>query len=357
MSIASRNRNIGLGVLGAAAAVGAGLAIASAYADKPKNGTGALNQSLFYTIDPSKWYTVFPYAFEIRDGKGAALYRFFLPIPPQSMTTQQMSTSEAHATIGGVVEETSAPVFQSITLVGTTGMSLRSDSVTGSAADTDLNLKQRDDFGELTGESGILGRLRSNLGSALIGNTLGALEQEHPLPFEGFGSAVNSSKKFVTGMRGAQSESAGFLSKILGQKPEKRTTPFANGFSWSHALRQFFLVYAREHSVNPDWGLYFIDNKAGFQVRCVPRSVQFQQTAQSPFTQQYNIVLKCWHLKTSDSSNIKRLDRFAKGGDLANVETASLTGAVSKLKNVAKNFMRPGGVAGAFTKNTLGSVV
>lgn len=337
--------------------------------------SGAYNPSLFYKIDPSSWYETFPFSFDIREsGSSGSLKdgpfqitdipgsyikcRFFLPIPPQNYTIQDMSTSEAHATIGGVVEEINSPVFSMITLVGTTGLSLNSPNV-GDGIDKDLLTVGRKYIDEV--ESSKLGKLLKNIAFSAINNIL--LEQEDQLQYQNSPSAVNTPQTTLIDsmFKDANVDSGNFFEKMASnfvQTFEGKQVPkneFSNGWAWSQALRQFFLIFQRERSKNPNLELYFVDHKSRAHYRCVPRSVQFQQNSNMPYLINYTIILKCWQIQ--DVSDIalqaKKIDRF--NGDLKEVATASITGIVSKVGKLTNSLNRFPSVAGSFVRNSTGS--
>lgn len=320
---------------------------------------------LFYNIQPENWHKTFPFYFDIMKG-GSVVVRFFLPIPPQSLTVQAMSTSEAHATIGGVVEETSAPVFWTVTLAGTTGLSSNDPGLNG-WQDNQLSPRFRQVFDELTGLTNPFARL---IGGALDG-ALSAFDAENLLPYASAGSAVNTPPKgaqMVSALAeaGAADNTAkenpfDKITKHLGKTfaPPKAGSPtvFSNGFSWSHGLQQLFLIYQRAKSQDPSYELYFVNVKANTGHRCVARSVQFQQNDQTPYISSYVIVLKCWDLQDAayTANSRSEVDRFK--GDLKEVYTASFTSAVSKIGNVMRKFNRKSDVAGALVKNSIGSIL
>ncbi|NBP02905.1 MAG: hypothetical protein EBU90_22895 [Proteobacteria bacterium] len=325
-------------------------------------GGGALgftgfNSYLFYSIDPSNWYKTYPFVFEVRKNRELQC-RFFLPIPPQNYTIQDMSTAEAHATIGGVVEEINKPVFSMITLVGTTGLSINSPFL-GNGVEQDLTINQRKMLDEITRTNTfagkILSQLRNNV-SDLI--SLSFTEQETSLPYQDAPSSVNTpSKGALTQLFNPTSgDTENWLEKMNPfKKIDIPNTAFTNGWAWSQALRQFFLIYQRERSEDSALELYFSDYKSNTTYRCVPRSAQFQQNANTPYLINYTIILKCWNLLDANAEfgTQKDINRFDT--DLKEVNTASITGVVSKVGKIANNLNRFPSVAGSFLRNSTGS--
>ncbi len=324
----------------------------------------AINFDLFYKIAPSYWYQTFPFAFEI-ENEGRLLCRFFLPIPPQNYTIQDMSTSEAHATIGGVVEEVNAPVFSMITLVGTTGLSINMPNIgRGYADEVQLNVKSRKFIDDLVGtKNNPLARMVQQL----TDGALSLVEVEKQLPYQRSGSAVNTPK--TAGSDGTHNTVSQLFTEVAEpaatswtdrinpfseNMPEVPVSEFTNGWGWSQALRQFFMIYQREREKNPNLGLHFSDYKSRASYRCVPRSVQFTQNANAPFLLNYTIILKCWDLgdAETDDFNFKAVDRF--NGDLSEVYTTSISGAFNKLSGLANSMNRSPSIAGSFLRNSTG---
>jgi len=341
--------------------------------------------SLFYDIRPGNWYKTFPFFFEIMDqidDTPVLSARFFLPIPPQNMTVQDLSTSEAHATIGGVVEETTSGVFSLITMVGTTGLSSSQTDLT--RASTDLNPQFRKYLDDLAGRTNPVAKLVGSLATEVVNGIVDrvaafATGETSSLPYQNLGSAVPSSnidslentKRSVSELFPRQvsgGQKPGFFGALanalassvgLGDtNADGFRTPFANGFSWSHALRQLFLVYQREKSKNNNLALYFVDAKAGTRYRCVVRSAQFTQNARNPYLISYNISLKCWEISNTEGGvSDKNIDRFAEGGDLAVVNVLNATAVVTATRPLLNAWTRPGSVAGSMVKSSTASII
>jgi len=345
--------------------------------------------SLFYSIRPADWYKTFPFIFEISNGTesitaietveerpplidpswfpksqdpnkmgslfkprqatvtkshGTSPQRFFLPIPPQSMSVQFIPTAEATATIGGVVEETSAPVFATITLTGTTGVSITNKGMTRNESGAVIpNVSQRVSYDELTNQGNIISRVGNSVVNVIDeAVNLLALTPEKTLPFSRFGSAVRTpaNPQATTGggdstivknlpLEAKGDPEVGYWQKVgagaLGGFLDSNipASAFSNGYSWDHALRQFFLIYQRERAKNTQLALYFIDVKSNNRWRCVPRAIQFTKSSSNPYQSNYNIVLKCWNLGEVDESVGRKnpQDRFK--GDLREVYTVN----------------------------------
>lgn len=319
---------------------------------------------LFYKINPSNWYQTFPYYFDIiNSGTGDVNLRFFLPIPPQNMTVQHAPASEVHATLGGAVEETSLPMFYTITLAGTTGMSLSMSSAIGRLPN------QRKTFANLTGNKGIVGKVINDALGAISGVTSDIIGGgEIPLPFFRQGSAVDTPKEGPVDPNAFPIPSEGGVAKGFGEKMLSNLASavgliggedpqlLSNGFSWDHALRQFFLIYQREKAVNNKLILKFTDVKANTEYRCVPKNLQFSRVAQSPFISNYAITLKCWDIKDPNKPDNTPLDRFAAGGDLEQAFTITAANLVNGLKKVTLKALRISDIGGAYARDTIDSI-
>ena len=325
------------------------------------------NNRLLFKIYPQRWFQSYPFYFVVKypNKSIASLFksdpdeisRFYLPCPPQSMTVQDMSTSDAYATLGGVVEETSAPVFTNVILTGTTGMALNDQSGQGIAN----MVSQRKLFSDATGGTNILSRIGQTAIGAIEGSVQGITGNGEPaLPFANYGSAVftpdndDPVSQFFSG-RGMDEASA--LAKlgsfIPGVGPETRAQTFTNGFSWGIAFRQFLLRYATTKAKFSDLELYFVDEKRNNQSRCVVRSPQFQNVAGQPMIQSYSIHLKCWDTKDIEGKTTGPVDRLQT--DLKNVETLNAASAILSVAKTIRALRRPLDLAGSMASQTVGS--
>lgn len=338
---------------------------------------------LFYKFYPQDWFKQYPFSFQIRtvvDNTNAlkakdeaAIAICYLPIPPQSITVQQIASSVAHATIGGVVEEVSAPVFWTITLTGTTGLSMHT------VGDLPEGIKGRATFADMTGNANLAGKLSKSLTGALSKvNPLNAAVPEETLPFGELNSSVPTPTNRDVGTKTGYVDkidvtqptggAAGFFTKmgnnllkgltqgLFSDTPD--VTDHANGYAWDQLLRQFFLIYQKERCNNNTLGLYFIDEKSNTAYQCVPRSVQFNKTAGNPFISQYTIILQCWNLRAADDLVTRiQIDRFdPKNGDLAEVYTVTSTQMVATAIKAVRNINRASvnGVTQDVVSSTLG---
>ena len=187
---------------------------------------------------------------------------------------------------------------------------------------------------------------------------------EQSLPYQNAPSAVNTPKtKTVTKLFDETNVDNGYKNWFEKQEaavrgivdgPNVPNNEFTNGWAWSHALRQFFLIYQRERANNPNLELWFTDYKSRATYRCVPRSIQFQQNANTPYLINYTIILKCWQLEDSETEfSAKAINRFQ--GDLSEVMTASITGIISKISKINNVLNRSPSIAGSFLRNSTSS--
>jgi hypothetical protein len=327
--------------------------------------------SMFYTVNPNDWYKTYPFYFQFFTKEGTAI-TFYLPIPPQQMTMQQMTTSEAHATIGGVVTEVSAPVFYNINMVGTTGLSLNAVGVSNPGSE----VKGRQTFEDLSGGGGVASKLARSL-SKNIESLANVVTPEETVPFFKYGSAVNTLtedepasvtwENLATAPTGEGPTANKAIGKMIGQVARsfignvgdnKQPSWYLNGFTWEHALKQFFLIYQRERSKGTVGQLYFIDSKSNNQFACVPKAVQFSKASNQPYISQYTIALKCWSdafdgFLSASNFKAKPIDRFE--GDLAEVYTVSAASVITSFKKTVLKFNRVKDVGGAMVRDAGGS--
>jgi hypothetical protein len=335
--------------------------------------------SMFYTVNPNDWYKTYPFYFEFETTDGNTV-NFYLPVPPQQMTIQHVSTSEAHPTVGGVVTEISAPVFYMINMAGTTGVSLNALGVSNPGSE----VKQRQTFDELTGGSGILSKAGRSLTKNISDLAGGIVGGEPLVPFYKQGSAVNTVpeeslvkdapgrwESLSSGSKSGSGSIAGAIGKMVGQVAKslvgnmfdkKEASWYLNGFTWEHALKQFFLIYQRERSKGTAHVLYFYDIKSNNRYACIPKNVQFTKSTQNPYASTYQIALKCWSdqkdgsLATPMSPSEREavaVDRFS--GDLAEVYTVSAAAVITRVTKTIKKLKRVDDVGGAMARDAGGS--
>jgi hypothetical protein len=336
------------------------------------------NFDLFYDIRPNDWYKTYPFYFEIKKGKDTVA-TFYLPIPPQQMSLQQVTTSEAYPTIGGVVTEVSPPVFYMITMSGTTGMSLNANGVSNPGSE----VKQRQTFDDLAGGPGIGAKYARSLANN-IESLANIITPEENVPFFKYGSAVSTLKEGISdndaavrkfeSITGTVSKTtiASAVAKIAGKMARafigniydnKKASIYVNGFAWEHGLKQFFLIYQRERGNGAVDGLYFIDAKNNNRYACVPKNVQFTKSVNIPYVSQYTIGLKCWSDVEGGKLNISddktAFHKIAAGnrfeGDLSEAFTVSAAAAITSFYRTRVKLARYKDIGGAMARDAGGS--
>lgn len=360
--------------------MGFGDAFADAWSGAIQPPSAPTNFALFYEVCPNDWYQTYPFYFEIMDKANTqAVATFFLPVPPQQMSVQFLSTAEAYASLGGVVSEVSAPVFYMINMSGTTGMSLNAIGVSNPGS----SVNQRKTFDELSGGSSYAAKLARSLARNAENLVGGFVTPEETVPFFKYGSAVNTLKEGSTddvvtdfeSLKPAGSVESGLMSKIgaaVGKmlsgaamaftgniSDSKEAGLYLNGFTWDHALRQFFLIYQRERGEGSIGDLYFTDMKNGCRYACVPKNLQFTKSAQSPYITNYQIQLKCWstapkgNLDVNSDTGITAVNRFE--GDLAEVYTVSAASVITSFQKTRVKLARAKDIGGAMARDAGGS--
>jgi hypothetical protein len=356
------------------------------------------DDELFYRINPSNWYKYFPYKFEIHSIGGtvttASVFsfnvstgksgmettkevgdtlqaEFHLPIPPQQISIQHIPATEATPTMGGIVEEVSYPTLFTITISGSTGMSVGSEGFGGSPANKWIGEKpaksvyQRETYEELTGIANVAGRV-ANAALNTLDRVASLVTPEVTVPFSRYGSGVYTPDSGMEqeddtaidfwnpptpansswGSRLLKSITSGFMEE--GKKPSL----YCNGFAIDHAMRQFFLMYQKNRAQDTwkaETALFFVDTKSNTRYRITPRSLNFSRTSDSPFTTTYSMVFRAWDLQDasmSSSTTTSAVDRLAPGGDLAEAYTVNAVSLYRQMRRVEMLASNPGRAAG-----------
>lgn len=289
----------------------------------------------FYLVDAKDWYQTYPYRFIVKSKTKDYIYS--LPIPPQSLSVSPVIPSQATATLGGVVEESSPVVFWNVSMQGTFGQAISKQDPTRPAG-------RSDEFRRVFTSGGLLGSALSNLANT-AGNVLKAATL-NVNPLELLGSTqLPYSQSFVNADTPASKGSIGdaiqSIKNIAGGDSGTRdasqlVTTGGNGFTEVHAFQNFLLAYQKLAGQRPsEFSLYFQSIKDNCQWRCIIASPpSFSKNAQRPFMYDYSISLKCWGLTEVDAKE-PPIDRFGPGGDLSDVTSATATGAFTKMSNLA----------------------
>ena len=288
------------------------------------------------------WYKVFPYVFAVEVG-GAKKYFYTLPIPPQTLVTKMIPASQATATFGGVVEETSDNVFWIIQMSGTTGIAVSRDGLEDPRANRDsvanLFRKKLETTGLLSGVSA-----QANALIGKIGGTADAVMGS----VKAFGSGDIGAG--IAGVTGAINNAILPPQMFNGSGVDETT----NGFTEMQEFHRFLYTYSHLKSKLPkDFALKFQNHKTGQEWRVVVQDFTVNQSASNPLLQKYSIQLKAWDVTPIDSESRKEVDRFAPGGDLSSVNTVGAKGAADAFKGLAKNLVKsaPNSVVSKFLKH------
>lgn len=293
-----------------------------------------------WTIAPDNWYKVFPYQFVVlKDGAEFAWYT--LPIPPQALVTKMIPASQATATVGGVVEETSANVFWAINLMGTTGIAIGRNS-----GDKKKRQMVAEKFRERLETTGAFAGTFQNLGN--ITNKIGGTVQAglNIASAAGSGSISGVMSGISGGIQNALLPSTPFAGSAVNKK--------TNGFSEIQEIHRFLLVYSRLKGAYPGtYSLEFRNWKTSQKWNCVVQDFTIQQNATNPHLYRYNIQLKCWDVwdvNEATGQEESGSDRFGPGGDLSSVNTLSGKKAIEGLQKVTAKLGKGGGFIGTLFK-------
>lgn len=242
-------------------------------------------------------------------------FYYTLPIPPQSMAIRMIPASQATATIGGVVEETSENVFWTIAMSGTTGIGVT-----------------RGETGVVGGRNKVATQFRdkittTGLMSGPLAAVNGVLSKVGGVADAGLGAAAALGSGDLTG----------FASGVVGAINTALLPPLpyagsgidreSNGFTEMQELHRFLYTYSKLKATNPhNYKLKFRNFKTNQQWDCILQDFQIQQNAQNPMLQRYNIILKCWNVKPvgADARASAEFDRFGPDGDLKAVSIISV---------------------------------
>jgi len=301
-------------------------------------------QSAFYTVKAKDWHKTYPYRFVIRFSDRSVDYIYALPVPPSVYNVATIIPSRATATLGGVVEESSAVVFFNISMQGTFGQAISKQEGYTPAG-------RADEFRRVFTSGGLIGSALSTLTNT-TGNILKAT-QGTVNPFELLGSAqMPYSSSFVNAdtkpSEGIVKDLIGSVSNIFSPNEvtpsNALTTTGGNGFTEVHAFQNFLLAYQKLASARPnEYSLHFQNVKDNCEWRCILSSPPaFSKNAQRPMIYDYQISLTAWDLKPIGTV-IPAIDRFGPDGDLADINSASATGAFTKMANLKATFLRAKG--------------
>lgn len=302
-----------------------------------KKGTGGP----FYTVSPDDWYKTYPYRFTIVTKNKTTYYS--LPIPPEALSYQMIAASQLIPTLGGVVEETSATVFWQISLSGTTGIAVsrRYNDKLGATDTLDMPASQEENF-------------RKVLKGGLLANTFNKVANT----YEAVTGAISSgSANGMLGLlEGLASTAQRFNSSAvktalppndtvakLGNAINLDLSPFrenekaTNGYVEIHLLHNFLNAYSHLKEKDPEnTKLFFESHKDNMQWQVIVKGFSFQKNANQPYLYKYNIALQGFDLKEVGASQRMVIDRFGPNGDLAGVNSFTLSGASERAQSLTR---------------------
>ena len=325
--------------------------------------TGSSHGAFLGEIDGQRWYQTFPYQFRVNrfeddPANPAQQFIYTLPIPPSALSIKLVPASQATATFGGVVEETSETVFWMIQLQGTTGTAIsrnlgaggirdmgstfgRGTKKVSSADRTSMAKKFRDTI-ETTGL--LAGAFASIEGAALkagnIADSLIGIKDDLTL-----GGVVGR----VTGAM-----NAAFTPNLPYGK--SGVNDVTNGYTEINELHRFLAAYSAFKEKFPkNYSLNFYNHKDKQKWRVVLQDFNVQKSSQNPFLYRYQMVFKGWDMSDSTEGGKKDIaayNRFGSDGDLKPVNTLSLAKTIDQFGKLKKAHMS--GLSGSNNKSVFG---
>lgn len=293
--------------------------------------------SQLYEVQGASWYKVFPYVFAIEETQtGKTLFNYALPIPPESIVTQMISPTEVVPTLGGVVEEPSATVFWSIQLAGTMGNAV-------SRFAKKENLEKSQDEANLGAVATAFRTSLSKTGllTGMVDSLLGSIDKVN--------GAINAIKGAGGGLDSAAAAMQAAVQPLLPYM-ESAVNEKSNGYVEIHNFHRFLIFYTHLNSrkdalsddlaknyANNKYGLFFYNYKDNQKFRIVLKNFMIIKSQNSPFLYKYQCQFKGWGLQSASNDQSKlAVDRFR--GDLATVNTVTITSALTKTKGLVRNF-------------------
>lgn len=286
-----------------------------------------------YHVDGQDWYKLYPYVFAIKtvDKNGRPVesglqFKYALPIPPESIVTQMICATEAVPTLGGVVEEPSSTVFWSIQLSGTMGIAPSRPKDTSPTPDSVLTSMARQFRGNIS-KTGLL--------TGMVSSLLKPIDSANQM-FKAFQGGITGGIQAINQPFLPYSESA-----VSGE---------SNGYTEIHNFHRFLVFYSRLNSrkdaqtdalvkdyANEKFGLFFYNYKDGQQFRIVLKNFMIIKTQTSPYLYRYQCQFKGWDIAKADKSQGPSVDRFGPKGDLASVNTATITSTLTATKKLLRS--------------------
>ena len=336
------------------------------YAQNNSNLSGARS---LYRVSADDWYKTFPYRFVIKwnnNGKTQRILYYSLPIPPESLSYQMVSASQLTPTLGGVVEETSQNLFWQISLAGTTGIAISRayqnpkdnpefsyDYANNPYAAEPLFSSQKTIEG-LDEPASQEANFRKILKGGIFANTLnklsnikdavsGAIDDPQSGMYGLLEGLASTNQRFnKSAVPTSITESRTEITDIGGisafQDVASKANASTNGYVEIHILHNFLNAYSKLKEIYPeDVSLYFESQKDNMQWQVIVKGFGFQKSAAQPYLYKYNISLQGFDLKeTGEFGKRKVVDRFGPNGDLGNVSSFTLSGALERSQSLAR---------------------
>ena len=264
-------------------------------------------------------------------------FYYTLPIPPESLTINMVSASEATPTLGGVVEETSAVVFWDIQVSGTTGMAIGYQDKSNCS-------EMADSFRSSLSTTGLLVGAFSDAAKAAggIGTMIDAAKD------------AQESFKSASGLMASTTSLFGGLSNIMGSAFLPKLPYYSsavnrksNGYTTIKDLEAVFHTYSSNKELFPGrYDLFFVNQKDDSVYRVILKGgVQIQKSARDPYLYRYSFALKGWNKKdlkhSAFGASKREVNRYKT--DLASVNTLNspqITNAMSKIQTKAVDLGR-----------------
>lgn len=291
----------------------------------------------FYKVSAKDWYQTYPYRFKIKHGDKVTYYS--LPIPPEALGYQMVSTSQLIPTLGGVVEETSATVFWQITLSGTTGIAI-GRRYSEEKDQLDLPASQEQNFRKIL-KGGILANTfnkAANVFNAVTGVAAAGYSASGMLGIlEGLASTAQRFNASAVKTNLAPSDAGQKVADMLNidLSPVRGGDSATNGYVEIHLLHNFLNAYSYLKEKNPETTeLFFESHKDNMQWQVIVKAFSFQKNAAQPYLYRYNIALQGFDLKEVGAEGRVAIDRFGPDGDLGGVNSFTLSGAMERSQSL-----------------------
>lgn len=297
-------------------------------------------QGSFYSVSAEDWYKTYPYRFRIvtksslRDAEESVYYS--LPIPPEALNYTMVSASQLIPTLGGVVEETSRTVFWQISLSGTTGIGISRFYEKDKPNNPDGLDKPV--LGEKNFRTVLKGGILANTFNKVV-NVADSLQnawEEGATGAVGLieGLASTAQRYNTSAVRSSIPEDSVWAD--IGLDFSRFGTPkpnATNGYVEIHLLHNFLNAYSNLKEKDPDnTKLYFESQKDNMQWQVIVKNFNFQKNANQPYLYRYSINLQGFDLAEVGGKIREAVDRFGPDGDLGDVSSFTLSGAIQRAK-------------------------